>query len=182
VVYVHWVFQVAAVNLARFDGLKLVHERQTLAGVMPVAGLPRLVDGLLNSSGTLDYRLWGDADHQDRPLLKLRMCGAVQLQCQRCLEGFEYKIDFETALRLVAPEALDIEYDDDPDEPDCIAASAEMDLAALIEDEVLLALPPYPRHDEAAGTEHCNTDKVADYTAANAKILPFSLLQALKKK
>ena len=97
--------------------------------------------------GNLDYGIEGDVDRQDRPLLRLRVSGVVQLQCQRCLDGFEHEINIETALRLVAPEALDTEYDDNPDEPDCIASSAELDLAALIEDEVLLALPAYPRHE-----------------------------------
>ena len=135
------------VNFIVVDSLKLVHDRQKLAGVMPVAGfVRRLAESLQSVHGNLDYGIEGDVDRQDRPLLRLRVSGAVQLQCQRCLDGFEHEINIETALRLVAPEALDTEYDDNPDEPDCIASSAELDLAALIEDEVLLALPAYPRH------------------------------------
>ena len=166
------------INFAQFDSLKLVHERQTLAGAMPVAGFVRLAEGLQDSSGTLDYQLRGEVDGQDRPLLKLRIAGTLQLQCQRCLGAFEHKVDFETALRLVDANALDAEYDDDPRTPDCIAASTAFDLAALIEDEVLLALPPYPRHE--AG--RCSASAAGIAKEAGAKILAFSALQALKAK
>ena len=172
-------FLVMLVKLIVVDSLKLVHDRQRLAGAIAVAGLLRLAESLQNTSGDLDYSVAGDVDRQDRPLLRLRVSGVVQLQCQRCLDGFEHDIHIETALRLVAPQALDTEYDDNPDEPDCIAARSELDLTALIEDEVLLALPAYPHHARQAGRQ-CQRAGNAD--TASAKILAFSALAALKSK
>ena len=166
-----------SVNIIVVDSLKLVHDGQKLTGVMPVSGFARLAESLQSTSGNLDYGLQGDVDRQQRPLLRLRVSGAVQLQCQRCLDGFEHEINIETALRLVAPEALDTEYDDNPDEPDCIASSVALDLAALIEDEILLALPAYPRHEVGQCAERAD-----DAGAASAKILAFSALAALKSK
>ena len=168
------------------DGLKFVAERQTLAGAVPVAVLPRLAEGLHSNSGSLDYQIRGDSDPQDRPLLRLRVRGRVQLQCQRCLEGFEHEVDIDTALRLVAADALDAEHDDNPDAADCIAANAALDVSALIEDEVLLDLPPYPRHEtdrcaaRLGDSAHSDAAGVAD--VAQAKIMAFSALQALKQK
>ena len=133
--------QVTQANSAVIDSLKLVHDRQRLSGTLPVAGFVRLAEDLQSTAGNLDYSVASDVDRQDRPLLRLRVSGTLQLQCQRCLEAFEYGIAIDTALRLVAAAALASEQDDDPNEPDCIAASATFDLAALIEDEVLLALP-----------------------------------------
>jgi uncharacterized protein len=170
--------QVTPINQARFDSLKLVHDQQVVAGAMPVAGFVRLQDSLLHSDGTLAYRVQGTRDRQQRSLLKLQVRGMLQLQCQRCLDGFDFKLDIDTALRLVAPEALDSEYTDDPDEPDCVAASAAFDLAELIEDEVLLALPAYPRHPAGRCTGTVNESGAA----SAAKITAFSALQALKPK
>ena len=170
----------SSVRAVLVDSQKLVHDRQTYAGVLPVAGLARLVASLQGHSGRLDYQVRGDADRSDRPLLKLRVSGSVQLQCQRCLESFEQPVDIDTAVRLVAAEALSAEYDDDPDEPYCVAASATFDLTALIEDEVLLALPAYPRHEE--GRCPSRVELVGHAGGAGGRILAFSVLKALKSK
>lgn len=174
-----WVQQVQTINELRFDSRKLAQEQQVLSGVFPIAGFSRLLDSLQRGDGTLSYRVEGARDQRQRPLLKLRVSGTLLLQCQRCLETLEYGVNVDTALRLVAQEALDTEYDDDPDEPDCVADSTAFDLAALIEDEVLLALPPYPRHE--AGT--CGAGAAgAGAGAHNDGNTAFSALQTLKQK
>lgn len=174
--------QETQINSATIDSLKAVHDRQVFSRVVPVAGFVRLVESLHDSNGNLDYRVSGDVDRLDRPLLRLRVSGAVTLQCQRCLEGFEHKIAIDTAVRLVAAHALDAEHDDNPDVPDCVAASAEFDLAGLVEDEVLLALPTYPRHESGQCISKIAGAGGSDANTAGAKILPFSVLQTLKGK
>lgn len=173
-----WAKQVTSINQARMDSVKLVQERQELAGVMPVAGFARLTESLLHSGGVLNYRVAGTVDGQQRPLLKLQVSGTLQLQCQRCLNGLAFALTIDTALRLVAEEALDSAYDDDPNAPDCVASSTAFDLAALIEDEVLLALPAYPRHE--AGT--CGGIANGAANAPGTQTTAFSALQALKQK
>ncbi len=164
------------------DSLKLAREQQRVAGRFAVAQLPRLVESLLGNTGDLDYVIAGDKDTHERPLLRLQVSGVVQLQCQRCLEGFAQHVDIDTALRLVAEAALDAEYEacgDDPSEPECIAASSELDVAALIEDEVLLALPPYPRHEAGVCESKLVGANVASKVASQS-VTAFSALQALK--
>ena len=147
---------------------------------MPVAGLLRLAEGLQSSTGNLDFQIQGDVDGRNRPLLRLRVSGAVQLQCQRCLDDFDCAVEIDTALRLVAADALDTEYDDNPEEPDCIAANTALDLMALIEDEVLLALPAYPRHETGQCKGRVGVAGIAN--AAGAKIMGLSALQGLRQK
>jgi uncharacterized protein len=162
-----------------FDSQKFVRERSRIEGRVALATLPRLGESVVNSDGALDYTLECVQDRRDRTLLRLRVQGKVQLQCQRCLEAMPHEVNIDSSLRPVAAEVLEQEYDDDPDEPDCIAHSRELDLAGLIEDEVILALPPYPRHTEG----QCAARKAADVGDANraeAKILAFNALKALK--
>jgi uncharacterized metal-binding protein YceD (DUF177 family) len=70
------------------------------------------------------------------------------------LEPLDHRVDIANTLVLVPPSspAEPLENGDDvfvsPDAPDCIEASAELNVGELIEDEVLLSLPPYPRHAE----------------------------------
>jgi uncharacterized protein len=94
------------------------------------------------------------------------------------LGEIEFGLAIDAILRLVPESSRDAEQSDDPDEPDCIAASSELDLAALIEDEILLALPAYPRHEG----QGCGS---GDGKAAGAKVTAFSVLGelgALKQK
>lgn len=171
------------VDDVRFDSLKLVQDRQTLSGVLAVSGLPRLAESLHEANGNLEYRVEGTLDRRDRPLLRLKVGGIVQLQCQRCLNALEHALAFENAVRLVPAEKLESEYDDDPDEPDCVAASAAFDLASLIEDEVLLALPAYPRHEEGQCTVRATVVTGGkDEAAPGNNVLAFSALKALKPK
>jgi uncharacterized protein len=176
--------QVAPLNESHFDSLKLVQDQQVLSGTMPIAGFARLMESLQQGDGVLKYRVQGAEDGQQRPLVKLQVSGVLQLQCQRCLDGLAYTVNIDTALRLVAQEALDTAYDDNPDVPDCVAASAAFDLVALIEDEVLLALPAYPRHEagRCSGVVSAAMEAADSAGVPEAKIRTFSALQALKDK
>ncbi len=172
-------------QLQVIDSVKLANAKQTLRGTLPVAGFDRLRDSLWSegevaNAGQVDYEVGGDADARARPVLQLKVSGRVWLQCQRCLGGFEHELAVDTTLRLVPEASLEAEHSDDPDEPDCIAASRELDLAALIEDEILLALPAYPRH--SVNDSSCRSD--AEKMGSN-QVSAFSALgqlDALKQK
>ena len=140
------------------DSVKIASAGQTLRGALPVAGFERLRDTVCDAAnaGNVDYEVAGGADARARPVLRLKVSGRLELQCQRCLGGFEHALAVDTTLRLVPEASLEAEHNDDPDEPECIAASRELDLAALIEDEILLALPMYPRHN--VGDSACRSD------------------------
>jgi uncharacterized protein len=62
----------------------------------------------------------------------------------------DYPLRLFNTLRLVR-QGEDISAEaDDPGAVDCITASSELDVAELIEDEILLSLPFAPRHKEDA--------------------------------
>ena len=79
-----------------------------------------------------------------------------------------------TLLLVRADEPLP-EETDAPDAPDWIVAGAAMDVATLIEDEILLELPFAPRHP--VGTCGVRDDAGREGRAAS----PFAGLAALKK-
>ena len=155
------------------DSLQFSRDRQSTRGTLPVAGFERLRVSLFavapvgDGGGGIRYEVTGGADARDRPLLRLKVAGRLALQCQRCLKALDHELMIDTALRLAPEEALDAEMSDDPDEADCIAASMELDLLALIEDEILLTLPAYPRHEDAdcgGSTETAGTKKDAAFS------------------
>jgi uncharacterized protein len=133
------------------DGLEFARAAARLQGAWPVAGFLRLHDALRSTAGTLRYELRGVPEEQGRPVLRLNVDGVLQLTCQRCLGALEFPLQLEVALRLAATQA---EMDAEPleaDGPESIVAGKEMRVQALVEDEVLLAMPVAPRHQTCAG-------------------------------
>jgi uncharacterized protein len=152
------------------DGLEFARTGSKLQGAWPVAGFTRLRDVLRTDEGTLQYELRGVPEKQGRPALRLRVDGALQFVCQRCLGALEYPLHIEVSLQLAATQA---EIDADPLEaegPERIVASREMPVRELIEDELLLALPLAPRHERCAG---------GGAEAVRGEQLPFSALRGL---
>jgi uncharacterized protein len=139
-----------------------------------VSSLPRLEDVVAGKGGDIAYEVAGASDERSRPMLILRVRGTLPLQCQRCLGTFDYPLDV-TSRVLVVPAGTTPEDADDPDAPDYIEAQRELDVAGLIEDEVVLAVPFAPRHEE-----QCNAAIPAD-TARQGRESPFAALAALKK-
>lgn len=135
------------------DGLDFARTGAKLQGAWPVADFPRLRDALRTDEGTLHYELRGVPQEQGHPALSLKVDGALQFSCQRCLGALEYPMHIEVLLQLAATQA---EAEAEPlraDGPDLIVASRQMPVRDLVEDELLLAIPLVPRHERCAGGE-----------------------------
>lgn len=148
------------VSTAVIDNLEFSRQGRVISGEVAVAALDRLADVVVESSGFLQCTLRGlpGMDRLDgKPGLELEVSGSLKLRCQRCLQTMDFPLRVASRLRLLAPgEMLPdevVEGDDDAagdeldDEWDAIEASREQSVLALIEDEVLLALPIVPKHE-----------------------------------
>ena len=152
------------------DGLEFAKGSARLQGGWPVAEFRRLRDALRSADGMLSYELRGVPEQQGRPALRLRIDGTLPLVCQRCLGALEFPLHIEVSLLLAATQA---EIDAEPlaaDGPESIVAGRDMPVQALVEDEVLLAIPIAPRHEACAG------DAV---DLAGSKQMPFAGLRGL---
>jgi uncharacterized protein len=161
---------------AVIDSLDLARGEQCVSDSLSVASLKRLEDVLFDSEGTLSFEIQGGRDERRRPQLMLHITGELHLQCQRCLGLLRYPVEVINTLLLVAPGTPTDENLDDVDAPDAIEASPELDVRALIEDEVLLSLPLSPRHEDGACIERVEARAVGEVQHASA----FAKLAALK--
>ena len=130
------------------DSLEFAREGGRLEGDVPVVAFPRLVDVLVDDNGSLHWELAGKRDDGGRHTLTLRLQGNLSLRCQRCLETVAWPVDLESRLLLVPPGG---EWPDDDladDRSDAIEADRALALLPLVEEEVLLALPIAPRHED----------------------------------
>lgn len=155
------------------DSFAFARDGRVLEGTLPVASLVRLHDQLAQVAGELAFRVQGLRGERGEPLLEITVSGALPLACQRCLEAIRFDVIIDTVLELV-PEGADLSQDElEDDTRDFLPVAGEVDVAQLVEDEVLLALPFAPRH------ERCGLPGAAD---AGDRITPFAALAGLKGK
>jgi uncharacterized protein len=126
------------------DGLQFARAALERRGVLGMERLPRLAQLPCSTEG-LEYHLRGGRTGNGEPCLRLSVRGSVELCCQRCLDPIQVSIAIDAELQLA--ESLR-EISEADDEIDRVLASRNMDVGSLVEDEVILALPMVPRHEQ----------------------------------
>jgi len=148
-------------------------EGRVLNGTFAVSSLERLHDLLVDVSGDVSFQIQGFKGGRGELLLQLQVTGFLPLACQRCLEVVSFELDVDSLLEVI-PEGADMSQDElEDDTRDFLPVAGELNVAELVEDEILLALPVAPRH------EKCGLPGAAD---AGERINPFDALAGLKGK
>ena len=135
------------------DVASLCRDDATIAGVTPLADLPRLASTVLaDADGGAAQVRWsarGSAEpvRGAAPALWLTLHAevSVRLECQRCLQPLSLALTVDRPVRFVHGEDEAARLDDELEE-DVLALEPRLDLIALLEDELILALPLVPRH------------------------------------
>lgn len=156
------------------DSLEFARTGQTLRGSLPLPGLTRLKKSLVDALGVIEFEVKGGHDARRRPVLMLAIHGLLHVQCQRCLGALEHPLQvLNTLLLVTAGESAAGDLDEE--DAEWIEASGNLDVATLVEDEILLSLPFAPRHEEGS-CSHVSSE-AADGAAASA----FAKLAVLKQ-
>lgn len=123
-----------------------------LSGELSSAQLPRLDDVASGDPTLIGWSFSGHsqlrADGSREARAELSLSGQVRMACTRCLQPLQCRLDEHRELRFVGTESQAESEDADDESFDVLVASRSFDLLGLIEDEVLLALPPAPRHTD----------------------------------
>lgn len=130
------------------DLVDFAHHATAHHGKIAPSEFERLHDYLAADSGELQYAVTGGLDKGGKPVLQISVTGEIALQCQRCLGELRHALDLSTMLLLAQNENELLRLDED-ESVDCILATRDTDVLALIEDEIILSLPISPRHNEA---------------------------------
>ncbi len=165
---------------AIIDSLRFAETGGRLAGRLALRQMPRLADVLVTHEGWLSCSVEGcriDWRGEALPGLHLTVSGRLELQCQRCLEKVGIDCVIDSHLLLVPAGAEWPEDELENDAFDAIPAEPALSLLALVEEEVLLALPIVPRHAHCASPlTRAGVPQEEDGTPS-----PFSVLAGLKK-
>jgi uncharacterized protein len=170
---------------SHLDIKAFAQESGELNGASPLTDWPRLVQeqfaGL--ESGPVHWRLHGHTEPtsgvSEETWLDLEAELELSMQCQRCLKPVLNTVFAERSFRFVSDEATAAALDDEAEE-DILVLSRDFDALALVEDELLMALPLVPRHEvcpEAVTLLFSDPD----VDSAQERPNPFAALANLKK-
>jgi len=163
-------FAQAATPLSGQDALTR-HERLTHEAQGPVDGL------------TVNWTARGElrpaTGGADEVWLHLQARTCLPLTCQRCMGPVDTDVASERWFRFAADEATAAALDDEAEE-DVLVLSSEFDLAALVEDELLMALPLVPRHATCPVDVKLAVADAGFEEESAAKANPFAALASMK--
>jgi uncharacterized protein len=133
----------------RVEPLGLADVGRSFRGKLPVHCFERLAPLLHSNEGELAVRLEFRLDERRIRTVKGTVEGELNLVCQRCLNRLRFPVDLKFSLGVVSSEA---EIDRLPDGYEPLLVSGEpIPTRALVEDEVLLAIPAIPVHEDGMG-------------------------------
>ena len=110
--------------------------------------------------------------------LHLKAQAQVRLQCQRCLLPMHEALSTQRSFLFVSDEAEASQLDEEM-EDDVLVLPARLDLADLVEDELILALPLVPRHEVCA--QPLSLDVQGAELPEPKRPNPFAALEALRR-
>lgn len=152
----------------------------------PLAQWPRLNQEQVaggEAPGDVRWRLRGRSEPvagaADEIWLDLAAEVDLPMQCQRCLKPVLSTVLAERSFRFVADEATAAALDDEAEE-DILVLSRDFDALALVEDELIMALPLVPRHEVCPEAVTMAVSD-PDVDAAQERPHPFAALASLKK-
>lgn len=127
------------------NNLDVAKNHEKISGEILIESCERLAEAIShdNESAAIRYELTGVSTKFHLPSLRLTLDANLPLICQRCLEPMQLKLSRIYDYVISESEPASIEGDDDID---WLEPSREMSVNALIEDELLMAIPFAPAH------------------------------------
>ena len=167
-------------------------EGVALSETTPLQNLERLVEETqgLQADSAAQWEARGElrprAGAEDEVWLHLQAQATVPLTCQRCMGAVQTPLKVDQWYRFVASEDIAMAEDDQAEE-DLLVMEPQFNLLAVLEDELLMALPLVPMHDECPVAPKLQADEAPGPEAAGegelgAKPSPFAVLAQLKNK
>ena len=174
----------------RLDINAFARQQGRLDGDEPLAGFARLAQEQVPGAPEAQVRWQADgewqaesasADHASAGCAWLHLHASVglTLTCQRCLRPALIPVEAERSFRFVADEATAAAEDEDSDE-DVLVASRDFDLRELVEDELLMALPMVPMHEQCPDAVQLSASSPEFEASGGEKANPFAALASLR--
>jgi uncharacterized protein len=164
------------------DPLRLAQNGLKLNGELLLKDMPRLCESLVNEQGSVKVDLAFDLDEINTPFMKGGLLTDVSMRCERCMSPMVVPLSVNCLLAIVTSESkvatLAEQY-----EPWLLESNEPVSLNAVIEDELILALPIVPRHNESClPSEAWSSGQESEVEEDEKPTSPFAILSSLKNK
>ena len=166
------------------DTRKAFLQEGKISGEVSLDRMPRFQDSLANKAGTVHVELSFDLNESKRRIISGHLQAEVEVVCQRCLEPTAIALADDIKLALVKDEAAAEGLDSGLDP--WICEDHKLDVAALVEEQLLLCMPLVSYHQSGecisrknyvAGQQNAGGEGQSNRAVEN----PFSVLKSLKK-
>ncbi len=153
----------------------------SISGTLKPLDLPRFKALLADETGGIRAGLAFSRDEENRPVVEVTFEADVSVICQRCLKPMDLNLGGDNTLAIIwtddqakhLPRHLD---------PLIVPEEGGCNVWELVEDELMLALPPFSYHD----TEDCK-EILSEYSGPGDEVAegdsrpnPFDVLAQLK--
>ncbi len=164
------------------DPLHLADKRGELKGQLSVSSLDRLADILFDDTGVVSVELFFG---REGPLAKIegRIETVLDLECQNCLQSLPWPVNHNIKLGIASSidQADRLPGDYEP----LLIEEEKILLKNIIEDELLLVLPTFPKHSHncfavKTNNQKPSNNKIVDNKQTSSTENPFSILAKLK--
>jgi uncharacterized protein len=146
------------------DPIRLATRGEHLRGTIPLKQMKRLISALSSDEGEVFIDVEFSVDINHVVLLTGNIKTESKLVCQRCMKEMDLPIAFDFQLAFVRSEA---EMERLPEGYEAtLINNTTMMLSDIIEDEILLALPAIPKHQQELCTVNF-ADDVVDVTGSS---------------
>lgn len=163
------------------DTRKVFLQEGKICGNLSLEQLPRFRDSLISEKAEIWIELSFDTNQSKQRIISGSIRAAVEVSCQRCLEPLEIELSDDIMLVLLHDEALAEKLE--PQLDPWICEDHKLELASLIEEQLLLCMPIVNYHaskDCVSALQYTSAEEKGD-SLGNAKTeSPFSVLSSLK--
>lgn len=129
----------------KVDAFRFADNEIHLQGALLIKDMERLSPSLCSTVGEVEIDIGFGVDEQGIRFMRGHYDTHLMLQCQRCMESFEYKVSGNIMSGIVNTEE---EADQLPKGYDSVIAKEGMlVIQDVIEDEIIISLPIVPMHN-----------------------------------
>lgn len=163
------------------DPVRTAQKRLDYQGIYSDDQVERVAGSVVSVDSDVECEMSFAIDNQRLAVITGDAKVSVTLECQRCGKPFPHQVHttycFSPIRSIEQAEALPETY-----EPIEVNEFGEIDLQAMVEDEIILSLPVVPVHD----SEHCEVSEAdmvfGELPVEVQKPNPFAVLASLKRK
>ncbi len=148
-----------------------------LSGNIPLGSMKRLEESLSRHTGEVAVDLTF-ARNGRFPVIEGHISADLKVICQNCLESLDWTVNVQVKVVVINDDG-DINFIPESFEPLLVEATDQIVLADLVEDELLLSLPNFPKHAFECRKQFSNEKKDGS-SEDEKKPNPFAVLADYK--